>query len=182
MNKRLTSILLIVVISGVLVPAPTHAFSLSIITKAFSIFKSFKTSTEQAQPNIPHTFPFGGHITSSEDGCKLHYWVFTVVLGVQVTFPGFPIPIGGPAIEVGPPVSTPGEVFIFPFISDVYRNNRENRVGPWALGIGWTPFPINQINDALALIPPITIGNVTFYNFSLSCPSDNVVLKLGTSF
>jgi hypothetical protein len=46
-------------------------------------------------------------------------------------------------------VPSEGYVIDFPFISQIYENHTENRVGPWALGLGFSPFPLDEINDAL---------------------------------
>lgn len=157
---------------------------------------------------IPHSFPFGGHITSSERACSFKFWIWTYIcygpLGCyQTPCPncGF-IPLGGRAIKVGPPLASPGKIIIFPWISDVYRNHSEKRVGPWALGLGFTPFPLAEINDALGLIeippgPPCgsRIGPPyvpnCFDHFHISCQASGekdrtggdiykVIRKLGT--
>lgn len=42
-----------------------------------------------------------------------------------------------------------GWVIAFPWISNIYRNHNEAYVGPWALGLGFSPFPLPEINAAL---------------------------------
>src|SRR3989344_1689754 len=172
---------------------------------------------------VPHQFPFGGHITSTERACTFDFkaWVWIVNpacylpygQGVCAAYPiipiplPIPIPLGGRAIEVGPPVPTPGKVIVFPWISNVYRNHNEDRIGPWALGIGFTPFPLKDINNAIKDItiwipPTITgkcpgweirpVGTVCITDFKLDCKASGekdqsgediykVILKLGTS-
>jgi len=75
-----------------------------------------------------------------------------------------PIPLVGRGIIVGPPVPTytgsfdptnptvippGGKVIAFPWISRIFEQHTENRAGPWALGLGFTPFPLGEINTAL---------------------------------
>lgn len=124
--------------------------------------------------SLPHSFPFGGHILTSERACSLKFNEYTFIAGVLTfctplpfpscfQFPAGPVPItiplGGRAIRVGepvpivPPTTSPyGRAIIFPWISDVYKNHQEKREGPWALGLGFTPFPLKDINDSLKSI------------------------------
>ena len=174
-------------------------FDVTKITKIFKTVyggaKKYKTINKIASDE-PHTFAFGGHITHSEGGCAVKYTVhiriFILGIPVVVPFPGVPIPLGGDTIEVGPPLSgPPGQMFTFPGISDVYSNHSEGRVGPWALGLGFAPFPIDKINEALDELPSIPPGGcgqgqaseVCMDNFHLDCSDNNknVILKLGTS-
>lgn len=131
---------------------------------------------------IPHQFPFGGPILSSERACSFKFDEYTFAFTICIPFAGcwtpalgpvpITIPLGGRAIVVGPPVPTypkstnpndpvpppGGKVIAFPWISKIYRNHTENRAGPWALGLGFSPFPLKNINDALGgikvRIPP----------------------------
>lgn len=114
--------------------------------------------------SLPHSFPFGGHILTSERACSLKFDEYVIVticspLGCWGT-PFGPVPItlglGGRAIRVDtpvpivPPTTSPyGRAIVFPWISDVYQRHSEGRVGPWALGLGFTPFPLRDINNAL---------------------------------
>lgn len=134
--------------------------------------------------NLPHSFPFGGHILTSERACSLKFNEITW-WGINYCPPGYcpfptpfgPVPItialGGRAIRVGepvpivPPTTSPyGRAIVFPWISDVYKNHAENRVGPWALGLGFTPFPLDEINRELGGIrfrwPPSIIDESCF--------------------
>lgn len=137
---------------------------------------------------IPHQFPFGGPILSSERACGFHFRS-TTWIGVPPTplipyFWFFPatfsktVSLAGRAIVVGPPVPTypkpanpftfsgsqvppGGWVIAFPWISKIYDQHAEKRAGPWALGLGFSPFPLDDINDALSdiriWIPPVPI-------------------------
>jgi len=146
---------------------------------------------------IPHNFSFGGHITSSERACSLKGWIWYVgpPLFIPTPCPNcfyWPFaPFGGRAIKVGPPIASPGKVIVFPWISDVYRNKQEHRVGPWALGLGFTPFPLHEINDALGSIPPIPYGAGWIDHLHIDCQASGekdlegndiykVIRKLGT--
>ncbi len=142
-----------------------------IVKKVFDIITTIRRTT-QVLDYIPHQFPFGGPILSSERACdfKFHaFWeqptfcffgvCYSVPLGGPVT-----IPLIGSAIEVGPPTPSNGKVIEFPFITQKYRNNKENQQGPWALGLGFTPFPLPAINDELGKIiihiPPTQTGDL----------------------
>ncbi len=144
---------------------------------------------------VPHSFPFGGPILSSERACSFKFnsvtWIPNPLCLIGACFPPtipigpipIPIPLGGRAIVVGPPVPTypkpinplpgnqippGGKVIAFPWISRIYRQHTENRAGPWALGLGFTPFPLKDINDGLSKIiiwipfkpldPPCLVG------------------------
>jgi hypothetical protein len=201
MTKHLIAILLVVAVLGLFTHQFADALSFSFIKKVVDVLKtSYKyygvvKDYAKLPGYIPHTFPFGGHITSSERACSLKWtnWViiYTPVGYFPVPIPGY-WPIPGRAIEVGPPIPSNGKVIDFPFISDIYRNNQEDRVGPWALAIGFTPFPLDQINDALGLITiPLPAGGWAD-NFHMDCSSSGekdkegndiykVILKLGTS-
>jgi hypothetical protein len=101
------------------------------------------------------------------------------------------IPLTGRAIVVGPPLPTynygtcnnnvctsgqtgpcrddrdcgsagDGKIISFPWISNIYRNHTEDTVGPWALGLAFTPFPLDEINDELREIS-IWIPNAPLY-------------------
>lgn len=187
MLKRVIAIFFVITILTLFMPTPSHAFSITGIVDAIKKAIKFINVYKNAKSKIPGLFVFGGRITHSEGGCAIKYWVFIYTappFGQPITFPGPPIPIGGTTIEVGPPIRSPkGQIFTFPYVSDVYKNNSEKRVGPWALGIGFTPFPIDKINDALDNIPHIPIPNGFIYKISLDCSDDNknVILKIGTS-
>jgi hypothetical protein len=159
---------------------------------------------------IPHLFSFGGHITSEENACslKFRHWY-----GICYGFAGCwltPIPFSdrvptirfGTAIEVGPPRRSPGKIITFPFVSDIYANHKEDVVGAWALGLGFTPFPLFLINDVLKVITlpnpivgcqvrPAFPGEWCYDNFRIDCsasgetvrgnPIYKVILKIGTA-
>jgi hypothetical protein len=74
-------------------------------------------------------------------------------------------------------------MFTFPFISDIYENHNEGTEGAWALGLGFKPFPIDKVNDALGKIPQISYGAGWIDHFHLECSDNNknVILKMGTS-
>ncbi len=211
--KRLTIVFIIITISlTMLFRTPsTEALGLGSITKIISIIKTIvkyinlaKNIQSSTNTNI---FPFGGRITHSEGGCALKFRIWT---WIQVPTPVGPIPVpipcpscgliplGGNTIEVGPPgVPSPkGQIFTFPYITEIYNNNNEEKVGPWTLGLGFRPFPIDKINDALKeitiSIPPSNScpgAPRNFYipscfdDFHLKCSDNdkNVILKIGTS-
>lgn len=118
---------------------------------------------------IPHTFPFGGPILSSETACSFHFDEYTFAFTICTPFTGcwtpalgpvpISIPLGGRAIRVGdpmpitPPTTAPyGRIIAFPWISKIYDQHTENRAGPWSLGLGFTPFPLGEINNSLGSI------------------------------
>lgn len=165
---------------------------------------------------VPHSFPFGGPILSSEPACRFGFNSYTkspwpiCILGF-CTWPMIgPVPIswelGGKAIEIGPPVPSGGKIITFPWISKIYRHHTEDRDEPWALGLGFTPFPLDEINELLddiriwilAGLGPCWVPQFTgefaecLNNFHLECvpsgkkdPAGNDVYKviriLGTS-
>jgi hypothetical protein len=184
----------------VAVPKPAEAISYNFIAKIIRVYKAFKKYYDYYKKyskgydtynkygsNIPRVFPFGGHITHAEGGCHIKYWVFIYSappFGQPLTFPGVPIPLGGDTIEVGPPLKSPeGQLFTFPYVSQIYANNNQDTEGVWALGIAFSPFPIDEINDVLGEIPHIPIPDGYLYDFHLDCSKDNknVILQLGTS-
>lgn len=205
-HKKLIALILLIAISGSFMSTTVNAYDVTQddINKAKSAWnfigtirsvvgfiktlKNLKTGNNLPE-NVPHIFVFGGHITHSEGGCALNFKV--IIYGVGITCFGIcAIPLGGTTLEVGPPVDSPeGQMFTFPYISDIYANHSEGREGPWALGIGFTPFPIDEINDALGKIPDIYVGtypyvgNVYIGNWYLKCSDNdkNVILKMGTS-
>ncbi len=144
---------------------------------------------------VPHSFPFGGPVLSSEQACKLKFKAYVYVPNPACFIPGgqaicakiptvpVPIPIPFPmpgfrAIRVGepvpviPPTTSPyGRVITFPWISQIYDQHTENRAGPWALGLGFTPFPLKDINDSLKgliiwILPQAGLG-------AIGCPDVN---------
>ncbi|MDO8496541.1 MAG: hypothetical protein Q7S43_03765, partial [bacterium] len=167
MNKHLIAILLVIAVLGFSTSQSAHAVSFSFIKNIVDVlktsYKSYKVVRDYGElPGyVPHTFPFGGHIISSERACSLKWtnWVIICATGCYIVpIPGY-FHFSGRAIEVGPPIPSNGKVIDFPSISDIYRNKQEDRVGPWALAIGFTPFPLDQINDALGLITiPLPAG------------------------
>lgn len=197
--KKIVVLILITAILGLAFPKNSDAINFNFIGRIIGIFRdsyeAVRTSRDAAG-SIPHTFPFGGRITSSGNGCAIRFWIWVCTI-----FGCFPcpncgyIPIPGTTITVGEPLPIsppPGKIFTFPFISDVYRTHSEERVGPWALGLGFTPFPLKQINMAFDQIPPIPYGFGWLDHFSLSCPASGekspsgddiykVIRKLGTS-
>lgn len=185
MSKKFLIIFLIVALAVLTVPRSSNAFSIGGVLSAIRTAVGFLQAIKQAGNN-PGMFKFGGHITHSEGGCHIKYMVFIYVcaFGFPCVFPGVPISIGGNTIEVGPPLPGPtGQMFTFPGISDIYNNHHEDQEGVWALGLGYSPFPIDRINDALGNIPNIPIPDGFLFNFSLDCSENNknVILKLGTS-
>ena len=149
------------------------AKAICIIKKIADLIKTI-TKITKFLSFVPHGFPFGGHILTSERACSLKFDEYTFISG-QLTyctiipipscfqFGAGPVPItiplGGRAIRVGtptpivPPTTSPyGRAIVFPWISDVYKNHQEKRVGPWALGLGFTPFPLRKINAELGSI------------------------------
>lgn len=139
------------------------------VAKKVAVAIKTVTKVKKTLDSVPHSFPFGGHILTSERACSLKFnevtWIglnpCAVVLGYcPIPVPIGPVPItielGGRAIRVGepvpiiPPTTSPyGRAIVFPWISDVYQRHTENRVGSWALGLGFSPFPLKDINDAL---------------------------------
>lgn len=213
MFKKLLIISICLAIISLTMPEPAEAINLyslakiaKVVTDIRDIIKAVQT-VSKVVGLIPHKFPFGGHITSSERACSFKAWIWAstpLSFGIPVPCPNcLYIPLGGRAIEVGPPVPTNGKVITFPWISDIYKNHAENRVGPWALGLGFTPFPLKSINDSLGKIVitiPITGAPTCAVNFGtgicldhfhFACSSSGtdstgndiykVILKLGTS-
>lgn len=199
--KHLTVIFLIIAILGLAFPQSTEAISVNFIKKILDVFRIVYKAVRIARSApgyIPQTFPFGGRITSSSRGCAIRFWIWVRVWGVEIPCPncGY-IPLPGRTITVGAPLPVtppPGKIFTIPFISDVYRNHaaRNLRAGPWSLGLGFTPFPLKQINEALAEIPSIDLGFGRASRFKLSCKESGekdqngddiykVIIKMGTS-
>lgn len=208
------SILLCLVTFSVTVP-PSRALTFKSLAKIVIVIKKIAdyikniNKVTRAIDTLPHKFPFGGHILSSERACSLKFrtWVWTYPFGVPVPIvcPScIPIPLGGRAIEVGPPVPSPGKIITFPFISDIYKNYQEDRVGPWALGLGFSPFPLDEINKTISSIdiafPPSlvdcpgvpydTVFCLDDFHFDCTASGEKdsfgndiykVILKLGTS-
>ncbi len=190
MSKRVVATIIILSTSFLSFPLIVGAIDFNFVGKIKDIVGYIKTTKNMASGNnlsedVPHTFNFGGHITHSEGGCAVKAWTWIIVLGFPVPCPNcLTIPLGGNTIEVGDPISSPkGQMFTFPFISDIYANHNEGKTGPWALGIGFTPFPIDKINDALGKIPKIPFGVGWIDHFHLECSDSNknVILKMGTS-
>ena len=169
---------------------------INIVKTATGFLKTANQYGNTLDGYVPHNFSFGGHITTSERACSLKAWLwFPTPFGI-VPCPNcfyWPFaPFGGSAIEVGPPISSHGKVIVFPWISEIYRNKQEDRVGPWALGLGFTPFPLEKINDALDLITiPYGVGWIDHIHIACSESGEKdqsgnaiykVILKLGTSF
>ena len=160
------------------------------------------------------TFVFGGHITHSEGGCDITFrawfWIYSAYYTGPAAYPPHfgcfglcpkpRLPLGGNTIEVGPPVNSPtGQMFTFPFISQIYANHSEGREGPWALGTGFTSSTlIDKINDTLGDVsinllspgsgcPGPVAGEpyvpYCFDTFKLECSENNknFILKMGTS-
>ena len=202
--------------SGSLSCAGTWTKIICVIKKTSDIIKSIQKVT-RALDNVPHSFPFGGPILSSERACSFKFsetvWAPNPFFGIPPTLPYGPfpitIPLGGRAIVVGPPISSGGKVIAFPWISQIYDQHTENRAGPWALGLGFSPFPLKDINDPLRDIkiwipplpfdPPCSVGGfASAYigscttNFHFECQASGekdasgndiykVIRKLGTS-
>ena len=178
-------IILSVILTSFLVYETTHALSFNIIGRIISAVRTV-ASLLQNVDTVRITSPFGGKIADTGRACTIHYWTLYYVAGFPVTHPGVPIPIGGTKIDVGPPGIEAEEIFTFPFISQIYLNNNENQVGAWTLGLIFNneffeESVLNPINDALDQIPAFSVGVITFYNFSLSCPDGGVIYKIGTS-
>lgn len=185
MNRRLITVIFLLGVLVLLFPRTTQA------ANPFSIFKIFKTINDivrSEKPSGPSALaPFGGRITESGTACKLHYWMGYPVPfpPFYVTHPGPPIPLFGTKISVSRPGIPASDIYTFPGITKIYPNRNEDKVGKWTLGqvynIDFMRKIIEQINSALDSIPPIVVGPVTFYNFSLSCPDGKVIFKIGTS-
>jgi len=198
MAKKSVIILFCLVIFALTSQRSVQAISLisivNIVRTVTSFMKSVSVFGNTLGGIIPHNFSFGGHITSSERACSIRAWIWYEGPPLYVPLPCpdcFFWPLGGRAIEVGPPVPSPGKVIDFPWISQIYRNYQEDRVGPWALGLGFTPFPLNKINDALGSIM-IFYGAGWIDHIRIDCQASGeedasgndiykVILKLGTS-
>lgn len=210
MGKQIVIVFIVAALLGLFLPTKTNAFGISDIRKiiegvktALDLYKAI-TGTTGVPGYVPHKFPFGGHIISSENACSLKFraWfpICTPLTGcIMVPTPSISTVRFGRAIEVGDPVPTLGKVITFPYVSDLYRNRQENRVGPWALGLGFTPFPLDKINDALKTLrfpDPLTPCNLQYPfcvdNIHIDCTASGekdingediykVILKLGTS-
>jgi hypothetical protein len=142
-----------------------------VVKKISDVIETISDISKTITDWVPHFFPFGGPILSSEQACEFKFdlttWAINPACAFGFCFPPtipygpFPITWGlaGRAIEVGPPVPTDGKIIAFPWISKIYQNHTENRAGPWALGLGFTPFPLDEINtslDAIRIwIPPL---------------------------
>jgi hypothetical protein len=145
-----------------------------VIKQVSDIIKSIQEISNSISNWVPHSFPFGGPILSSERACQFKFDSWTRIpnplclIGICTppTIAIGPVPIswnlGGRAIEVGPPVPSDGKIIAFPWISKIYDNHTENRKGPWSLGLGFTPFPLDEINRSLSSlriwIPPDAIN------------------------
>ena len=134
-----------------------------VVKKVSDVIRTIQKITKSLD-YLPHSFPFGGPILSSEQACSFHFDEYTFISGTLTycsiigcfQFGAGPVPISIPltnrAIEVGPPVPSGGKIISFPWISKIYENHTENRAGPWALGLGFSPFPLGDINNALGSI------------------------------
>ncbi|OGN08014.1 MAG: hypothetical protein A3C61_02155 [Candidatus Yanofskybacteria bacterium RIFCSPHIGHO2_02_FULL_39_10] len=215
MIKKLSILLICFLLFAILTQSVYAWGLLDFVRLANSIRNYYKTVSQGVQVAktgfgyVPHGFPFGGHITSSERACSFKFWVwplicYPVVGCIQTPCPncGY-IPLSGRAIKVGPPLASPGKIIEFPWITDSYRNDSQNRVGPWTLGLGFTPFPLKQINDILGKISlPNPLqgcgpqngngGPVCFDHFHIDCQASGekdqagndiykVIRKIGTS-
>ena len=182
MTRRAVIIVFILGSLTFLTPKNTYAFDPFSIVR---ILTSIRTAVRSVQiPNSPSvTVPFGGRIVESGTACKLHYWMSEPPF--YIPHPGFPIPLFGSKIRVATPGIPISNVFTFPGITQIYANKHEDRVGVWTLGISskknFVNSIINTVNSTLSRIPPIIVGPVTFFNFSLSCPDGGIILKIGTS-
>ena len=193
---------------------------LCVMIKVADYMKTVSAFLDNGLGYIPRTFPFGGDIVTSEQACtfKFDAWVWIVnpacLIGacfppiVPVPLP-IPVPMNGRAIEVSQPVPSQGKVIVFPWISEVYKNYTEDQPGPLkALGLGFTPFPLDKINDGIGAITiwfppgiidtcpdffvPYPVGTVCVTNFHFDCVASGekdqngndiykVILKLGTA-
>ncbi|MEX2090972.1 MAG: hypothetical protein WD989_02495 [Candidatus Paceibacterota bacterium] len=188
-KKVVATILVLVIISAAFVVSePAHGLDFNIIRRVVNAIRAVANLLKSVD-TARVTFPFGGKITDTGVACKIHYW--TTVrgcppVGVCYVGPGIPIPITGTKIDVDRPGIPADDIFTFPFISQIYANKNQNKVGVWTLGLAFNNEffergVLNPINDALDQIPVITIGVADFYNFSLSCPEGGVIYKIGTS-
>ena len=187
MSKQIviSIIILSIVLTSFLIYETSHGLSLNFISRVLNAIRTV-ADLLRAIDTARITFPFGGKITDTGVACKLHYWVLYFVGPYPVTHPGYPIPITGTKIDVGPPGISADDIFTFPFISQVYANRNENRVGAWTLGLAFNKeffkeSVLGPVNDALGQMPVFSVGYLTFYNFSLSCPDGGVIYKIGTS-
>ena len=177
-----------IIIITLLVSSSFFALNTADAFDPFSVVKIMKTinqvrSTVKAPTSPALMVPFGGKIVESGTACKLHYWMSEPPF--YIPHPGFPIPLFGSKIRVATPGIPISNVFTFPGITQIYANKHEDRVGVWTLGISskknFVNSIINTVNSTLSRIPPIIVGPVTFFNFSLSCPDGGIILKIGTS-
>ncbi len=177
------------IILALFFPKVTKAFDFDFIGKIKDIAGYVKTAQgaidNSASEDTPHRFIFGGKITHSEGGCHIKAKFCPAgICKVGVSVITIPIPNGGNTIEVGSPVPSPkGQMFTFLGITDIYANKNTDKEGHWALGTGFTPFPIDKINDALGKIPNIPVPYGSIGDFHLECSKSNkaVILKIGTS-
>lgn len=177
MDRRFVLIVFIVGVVAILgTTRTTQAFSLGGI---LGNIRQISNSTKA--PSV--TFPFGGKIVESNTACKLHYWMTEPPFFIP--HPGIPIPLFGTKIKVGPPGIPASNVFTFPGITKIYANKNEDKEGVMTLGIAsnakFVSSLIDKVNSALGKIPPIIVGSVAFFQFSLSCPDGGIILKIGTS-
>ena len=173
---QLILVLLTAVVVLIFEPKLAQAFSMGGILKDVG-----QTAKSSKIPSVG--IPFGGKITESSTACKLHYWMTEPPFFIP--HPGVPIPLFGTKIKVGPPGIPASDIFTFPGITKIYANKNENRVGVWTLGItsntNFMKSLINKANSSISKLPPIVVGPVSFFKFSLSCPDGGIILKIGTS-
>jgi hypothetical protein len=184
-TRKIILITLVAVFLMFSIPRPAHAlFGLDFVRTIADSFGRARDAAESVQNPIPHVFPFGGLITDTSGGCFLK---FTIIVCTPVgCFPGpgaVPFPDSTTLVVGRPGLPSPGEIFTFPGVTKVLPSYNEGKRNHWTLGLGWTPFPIDQINSALDLVPAVSTGVVTFLNFHLDCSDSNqhVVLLIGTS-
>ena len=181
---RLRVVTLLVLVSLIFTSQTANAFDPFSLFKIVNTIRNIGNATKiPTGPSL--TVPFGGRITESGTACKLHYWVTVIVLGFPVTSPGVPIPLFGTKINVSRPGLPISNVYTFPGITQEYENHNQDKVGKWTIGIAskynFASAIKDKVNSALGSITPISIGVITFFNFSLSCPDGGIILKIGTS-
>jgi len=179
-----------IIIITLLVSSSFFALNTADAFDPFSVVKIMKTinqvrSTVKAPTSPALMVPFGGKIVESGTACKLHYWTLYFIGPIPVTHPGPPIPLFGTKIKVDQPGLPISNAFTFPGVTKIYPNKHEDRVGVWTLGIAtkynFTKTLVDTINSSLGKLTPISVGPVTFFKFSLSCPDGGIILKIGTS-
>ena len=133
-------------------------------------------------------FPFGGQVNNTGSGCVIDYIVWApcpIFSFLLCPYPGIAIPLpSSTSFDINNTLPTPGEIFTFPFISQVLPTDNKVERNDWALGLGWSPFKpvINLINSALdAVTIPFGVGFINGLKLECSDSDNSVVLIVGSS-